>query len=417
VKPTILIAATSRWFPAARLAMALARAGCTVTAVCPSGHPLRKVSVVRDARIYNGLMPLSSFRDAIAAIQPDVVIPGDDLATRHLHRLHERERQSGKAGGMVCAVIERSLGAPESFPVVYARTPFMKMAMDQGIRVPATGVLGGIEDLREWTSKRSFPIVLKANGTSGGDGVRIVYTAEEAEKSYRDLQAPPLLARALKRALIDQDKTLVWPSLMRRRFVVNAQAFIAGHETTSTVACWKGKVLAGLHFEVVNKRYASGPATVVRLIENGEMASAVEKMVQGSNLSGLHGFDFMLEEATGYAYLIEINPRTTQAGHLALGSGRDLPAALTAALSNSPLQAAPKVTEKDTITLFPQEWMRDPASDFLRSGYHDVPWEEPELLKACIRHGQKQKQKSASSRKVKLENYSVASRAAASRTA
>jgi len=29
--------------------------------------------------------------------------------------------------------------------------------------------------------------------------------------------------------------------------------------------------------------------------------------------------------------------------------------------------------------------MRDPASSFLTSGYHDVPWEEPELLRACVR--------------------------------
>jgi hypothetical protein len=42
--------------------------------------------------------------------------------------------------------------------------------------------------------------------------------------------------------------------------------------------------------------------------------------------------------------------------------------------------------EGNTITLFPQEWMRDPASLFIQSGYHDVPWGEPELIRACIRH-------------------------------
>ena len=42
------------------------------------------------------------------------------------------------------------------------------------------------------------------------------------------------------------------------------------------------------------------------------------------------------------------------------------------------------MTEKDTIALFPQEWLRDPASTFLTSAYHDVPWEEPELLRACV---------------------------------
>ena len=61
----------------------------------------------------------------------------------------------------------------------------------------------------------------------------------------------------------------------------------------------------------------------------------------------------MLEAHTGNAHLIEINPRATQVGHLALGPGRDLPAALYAALSGICPPAAPKVTENDTIALFP----------------------------------------------------------------
>jgi hypothetical protein len=108
------------------------------------------------------------------------------------------------------------------------------------------------------------------------------------------------------------------------------------------------------------------------------------------NLSGLHGFDFMLEEQTGNAYLIEMNPRATQVGHLALGQGRDIPAALYAVLSGKVVQPAPKVTENATIALFPQEWMRDPASAFLRSAYHDIPWEEPELVRDCVSNRRKQ---------------------------
>jgi hypothetical protein len=123
----------------------------------------------------------------------------------------------------------------------------------------------------------------------------------------------------------------------------------------------------------------------LRLIENPEMSAAAEKMVRRLKLSGLHGFDFMLESHTGNAHLIEINPRATQVGHLTLGPGRDLPAALYAALSGEGLRPAPKVTENDMIALFPQEWMRDPESAFLQSAYHDVPWEEPELLRACAR--------------------------------
>jgi hypothetical protein len=386
VKPTVLIVTTSNWFPTARLAMALARAGCVVDAVCPPRHPLGKIGAVRKTYAYRGLAPLRSFAHAIAASQPDLIVPGDDLATLHLHGLHEREAH----GTMTAALIERSLGVPESFPVVYARTAFIELAQAEGIRAPRTEEIASADALKQWVSRMGLPTVLKANGTCGGAGVRVVHTFEEAERAYRALEAPPLFPRAVKRALVNRDKTLLWPSLLRRRSVVNAQEYVAGREATSAVACWQGKVLASLHFEVLNKRgSAAGPSSVVRLIENAEMAAACEGMVRRLKLSGLQGFDFMLEADTGNAYLIEINPRATQVGHLALGPGRDLAAALYAAVTGEAVKAAPKVTENDTIALFPQEWMRDAGSEFLRTGYHDVPWEEPELLRASVRQGRK----------------------------
>jgi Carbamoyl-phosphate synthase L chain, ATP binding domain len=370
--------------------MALARAGSTVEAVCPTRHPLAKTRAVRRTFSYSGLAPLRSFASAIAATKPDLVIPGDDLATRHLHSLYHQARSHGDRGAEVCALIVRSLGAPESFPVEYARTTFMDVAREEGIRVPTTQVVANLDDLRKWIAQAGFPFVLKANGTSGGYGVRIVHSPEEAERALRTLHAPPSLARAAKRTLIDHDVTLVAPALLRRRPVVNGQTFVAGREATSAIACWQGAVLAALHFEVVEKRNSTGPATVVRLIENVEMSATAEKMVRRLHLSGLHGFDFMLEEQTGAAHLIEMNPRATQVGHLSLGPGRDIPAALYSALSGKPIQVAAKVTERDTIALFPQEWIRDPESGFLQSAYHDVPWEETELIQDCVRSRRKQ---------------------------
>jgi hypothetical protein len=365
--------------------MALARAGFAVEAVCPPGHTLGRTSAVSRAYTYRALTPLASLASAITAATPDLIIPGDDLATRQLHLLYKRECDSGKAGAQICELIERSMGGAEGFDVVYARAAFLQMAQEEGVRTPKTEIVANTRDLRNWIARTGFPTVLKANGTSGGDGVKVVNTVEEAERAFRKLQEPPLMARAIKRALVDRDPTLVWPSLFRRRFVVNAQAFVAGREATSTIACWQGKVLASLHFEVLKKTGVTGHATVLRMIEHPEMAAAAEKVARRFKLSGLHGLDFMLEAHSGNAHLIEINPRTTQVGHLALGLERDLPAALYAALTGKDVHAAAKVTENDTIALFPQEWARNPKSEFLQSAYHDVPWEEPELIRSCIR--------------------------------
>jgi len=370
--------------------MSLDNAGCTIDAVCLPRHPIQKTSVPRQIHIYRGLAPLMSIAAAINASEPDIIIPADDVATMHLHDLYQREVDHGRKSGRICRVIERSLGAPSSFPVVYGRTEFLEIAQEEGIRVPKTEFLADIHRLREWTARTSFPAVLKSNGSSGGEGVKIVHESKEAERAFRKLQAPPLLARAAKRALIDGDKSLIWPSLIRKRAVVSAQSYVAGREATSAIACWNGSVLASLHFEVLNKTNPTGPASVMRLIDNREMSIAAVKIVSRLNLSGMIGLDYVLEEQTGNPYLIEINPRSTQVGHLALGPGRDLPAALYAAMTGEVIREAPKITENQIIALFPQEWKRDPKSPFIQSGYHDVPWQEPELIRACIRSAKKQ---------------------------
>ena len=385
--PKVLIATTARWFPTARLAMALARAGFVVEAVCPSNHPLRKISVMGKIYDYDGFTPLRSFAQAVNAAAPDLIIPGDEYAVRYIHKLYEQAPRRGTQGEQIRALIERSLGPATSFQVLAARAAVMRVAREESIRVPRTRVVSNAAELKDCSEKFLFPFVLKADGSSSGEGVRIVRTFEEARRAFRVLQSPPSAIRVAKRALIDQDLRCVVPALLRQRNTINAQEFIHGTDATSLAACWRGTVCASLHFEVIKKQHTNGPASVMRRLENNELDLAVARMVRRLNLSGLHGFDFLLEEHTGNPYLIEVNPRPTQVGHLTLGQGRDLPAALYAAVTGAEPEDAPAVTEKDTIALFPQEWIRNPRSVLLRSGFHDIPWEEPELVRAGARSG------------------------------
>ncbi len=390
MKPTALIATTTSWVPTARLAVALGDAGFRVEALCPSRHPLVQTRAASRIHKYEGLTPLRSLVRAIIASKPDLVVPGDDLATRHLQELYRRRESYSGHAAQLRVLVERSLGSPEAFTITQSRVAFMELAREEGVRVPKTEAVKNGEDVQRWVAHVGLPAVLKTDGTSGGDGVRMVRTPREAQDAYQKLHEAPLLARALKRALMDQDRTLVWPSLLRKRPAAIVQSFVKGHEATSTVACWQGAVLASLHFEVLRKGNAAGHATVVRLIENAEISTAVEKVVRRMGISGLCGFDFMLEASTGNAYLIEINPRATQVGHITLGEGRDLPAALYSAVSGRQTRLGPAVTENDTIALFPHEWARDPQSEFLRTGYHDVPWDTPELVHACMRRSRKE---------------------------
>jgi Carbamoyl-phosphate synthase L chain, ATP binding domain len=384
ISPTVLLISTSPSFSPARLSMALRKQGFETDAVCPAQHTLRKTRAVRRIYSYNCWTPFRSVTQAITAAKPNLVIPCDDWAASLLHDLYLREFRSDSEA-QILSLIERSLGAPKAFQFAYDRTALLELAMQEGLRVPEFRVVRSREDLTKWGSASGFPAVLKANGTSGGDGVRIVRTLDEAERAFRALEAPPLLAKALKRALIDKDMALLWPSLRRQRYVVNIQSFIEGQDATSAVACWRGEVLASLHFSVLNKQDAGGPSTVLRLIENPDMSAAAEKITRRLNLSGFYGFDFILESATEKGYLIEMNPRATQVCHLPLGRGHDLPAALYAVVVGEEIAVTPRVTDKETIALFPQEWLKNPASTYLSTAYHDVPWEEPEFVLACMK--------------------------------
>lgn len=384
LKPKILLATTTRWFSPARLAVAFAKSGCEVEAVCPSGNLLEEARVVWRTYPYHAITPLRSFAAAIDSAKPDLVIPCEDLATLHLHEIFCLKQNHGEAGAQTRTLIERSLGAASSFSIVFARTSLMKLARNEGVLVPATEMVARSEDLRFAVDNIGLPLVLKTDGTSGGYGVRIVKTLHEAERTMKEIQAPPGVTRSLKWAIASRDFALLRSCILRKQFVVNAQQFIAGPEATSAVACWGGKVLASLHFRVIREQHPLGPATVLRIIEHPDMTAAEEKLVSQLKLSGLHGFDYILEQKTGRAYLIEINPRATQVCHLAMGSGRDLVEALYAVLSSSSIRQTAPITNEDTVALFPQELKRDPTSEYLLTAYHDVPTEEPRLVKACM---------------------------------
>ena len=124
---------TSRWALAARLAISLARTGAEVAAICPTGHPLLKTRAVQQTFRYSGVRPLEALAAAIRDSQAEVVVACDDRAVQHLHELYAQARKAGPAGAKIAVVIERSLGAPESFPVVSCRYDLLKIAREEGL--------------------------------------------------------------------------------------------------------------------------------------------------------------------------------------------------------------------------------------------------------------------------------------------
>jgi hypothetical protein len=89
---------------------------------------------------------------------------------------------------------------------------------------------------------------------------------------------------------------------------------------------------------------------------------------------------------------VEINRRVTPALHKGAAFGVDLAAALHAALDGQPATAARTDLDEgeEYVTVnFPQEWLRDPKSDWMRNYPVDAPWDDPDLFLAmlALRHG------------------------------
>jgi len=283
----------------------------------------------------------------------------------------------------MAALIERSLGSPDSHPIVSSRYDLLRIAREERVRVPDTKLINTLDDLKSWQGEQTLPWVLKADGTFGGRGVRIAYNRKQAEQFFLEMNRPHRTTRVIKRLIVNRDPFWLRPWWKRSRPAVIAQSHIQGRPANCAVVCWEGRVLAGIGVEVVSSDGLTGPANVVRIVANSEMLLSAERITRRLGLSGFVGFDFMIEGGSGATYLVEMNPRCTPLSHLQLGKGRDLVGALSAQLSGQRFREMPPVTHKDLIAYFPQAWICN--SEFLQSSYQDIPREEPDLVQELLR--------------------------------
>lgn len=382
--PRILLTDTNRWPVTPRLAIAFSRSGCDVAALCPMpGHPVLKTRVLKQAFAYSGFRPVDSLRSAIKEFQPDIVVPACDRGIQHLHELHASARSKGSEANGIGALIERSLGAAESFPVVSSRFELLRVAKMEGIPVP--NVLA-TDDFLKLGINGTKCAVIKADGTWGGRGVRLAQSAKDAQRTFEELGLRAGYFELAKRMLLNRDRGWVFFDWKNSNRQVIAQQFIEGRPANCAVACWNGNVLAGISVEVVLAHGARGPAIVVQVVEGPAMMSAAEKIARRLNLSGFFGLDFMIEEATGETYLIEMNPRCTPPCPLPLGKGRDLVSAIVAQLTGNPITARELITDKNRIAYFPQG-RGIPSVELLAetdAPYLDVPVGEQPLIHELI---------------------------------
>jgi len=366
--PYVLVAAAILWPNAVRLCRAFREVGFEVGAVAVPQHPVHRSKAPDRTFQYRPKAPLDSLREATAERRPDIIVPCDDRIVSHLCAL----RALGEDN--TSTLIETSLGLGGASGVLAKRATLGEISQLPDVDVPRTDSIASVSDLRIWVRRFGLPAILKLDGSWGGNDVVVVRHESEVRRAFWEMRFRQSVLRSVKHYLTRKDVE----ALNRLRSAISVQSFVPGKLANATVACWRGKVLAQVAVEVVELASPFGAATVVHVVDGEAMASAARSICRHYMLSGLQGFDFVIDERSGATKLIEINPHATQISHFNLGPGRDLAAALFEAVSGRSAAWRPPIQSAD-ISLFPGEWRRNSQSPYLTSTFHDAPYEDVDL--------------------------------------
>lgn len=380
-----MIVSTQPWPVAARIAIAFLNVGFAVAAISPRRSMIRKIGRVDAHFAYRPRSGTRSIAEAIGAWPPDFLVCQDDRAVDALRTLHLRACNSPTDANLIRLrdLIEISLGDPAGFAIAREKSKFILSAQSAGVRCPGTVVIPPEQDVEQFLPHVTYPIVVKADGAWGG---RYVQFAEDEKKSrtvFREFQLADRWPMSVRQPIARLSVLSFLNAFFKQRRSISLQQYIVGRPANRAVACLNGKVLAGISVEAIETLYEFGPATVVRIVDHPEMDAAAETMAKQLELSGFFGFDFVLDNANA-AWLIEMNARVTPICHIASAGRTSLAAALFKTLSGSQPTTKGRLVSESLIALFPQELQRSPRSEYVWKSYHDVPWEEPELVRACL---------------------------------
>ena len=386
-EPRILFVALVNDIGTDRLPAALAAAGASCGVLSPPGFYCAAPRGVRrwfPMPANRGLWLAVPFlrqrlESASREWNADLIVPLDNIAAQCLRVL----AVSPSITPHLRILLERSFGSPTGYHAVVSRSGLMQVASQLGVHLPGFCVSWDTAELLARAQEWGFPVVLKCENTCGGHGVTIARTAEELRAAVDALHSGSIVRRtrrALGRGLWRLSGfggTNGAPPLL--------QSFMPGVPAMRTVSTWQGQVLDGVSF-VAEKTHPAptGPSTMVRYVENAEMADTARRLVAALGCSGFMSFDFMLDEATGRAALIEANPRPIGTSYLGRLFGHDPCAPLIACLTGEPArQVQPPLRRPEVIALFPKEIERDPKNlRRLRADgvHHDVPSDEPDVI-------------------------------------
>jgi biotin carboxylase len=262
------------------------------------------------------------------------------------------------------------MGDPTHYAASIDKTLLPPVAAELGVPMPPCAIAQGVDDAIAHAATLGYPVVVKQRFGFAGRGVAVVSSRNELVAAVTTLLRPDQL---------DLGERLP-PRLL-------VQAYIVGAHHSQALVAQRGEPLASFAWErFVATAPVKGQTSVVRFIQSPGTRAHSETLARGLRINGFFNVQFVVEEASGIPYMLEINRRVVTHMHLGERVGRDLPRALMRALEGLPAETPTAVAEDagDKVAVFPREWLRDRQSRHLIEVPVDVPWDDPALFEAML---------------------------------
>ena len=344
---SVLVVTTQTWLQITRLALRFAEYGCRLSVICPDESHLTYAPHIHKRFRFRLGGTIQALRHAIVASGAEYVVPTDDLSVWFLHELAD-EFPSFRA------IVERSLGERRFFPTLRSRMDLLSLADRLGISVPKTERIASAVELERWCPPDHPPIVLKKDGTWGGKGVQVAHTAEQAQQAFELLATETSSTARILQWLRIGDRSAFTRLRCLSHPEITVQAFVGGVPANSMYACHQGRILGEVQARVVASKGKKGPSLVIQLINDARISRAGYLLADTLKLSGFFGLDFMLDAHTGEPLLIELNPRSTQLGHLAVAGQADLAGLLWSQWTGAPAPAPGELGLSSAVCFYPE---------------------------------------------------------------
>lgn len=378
----LMLALQPDYVSTSRLPKSFSAAGFELASLSPPSSLLHHTRYVGNRYSFrssrSATTMLRDLEKAFLAFQPDILVPCDERAIELLHYWVRHERAApGKLSAPLLACLSWSLGSLEHLAARSLKHETQRLARSIGLRTPGECIVTSAQEACDAALRFGYPVVLKRSHGAAGSGVRICQDRAALLDAFKafDRTLPPL--RALRHRLLRRDWFPVKSTIV-------VQQHIAGIPAMTCASALSGRTLAVVSAIALETGTATGPASVARLTPHAGMVASSAAMIQTFGASGILSFDFILD-GDGRDYLLECNPRPTTLLRLGQLVDVDLAEILIDGLRGK-LPASPitNAAREPTVAIFPQPWLRDPQSHASQDVAHDVPWDDPHLLKAII---------------------------------